>query len=175
MIGHAPDGGSRASQRLRIGKTSGLRLEALAALLVNPCGNDSCSCARRWRCLIRLDGGAGGSAQRRRTSRRSPLSMRRTSSFHSACDSRTTFASSPIVTAWSVISTSEQAVQAGHRVNLFGSMGSDTSLRRRIFRTESPPAVTVRLPDSPPQQRRLISRSGRQRHRRGRGSGTRVS
>src|SRR6516164_7410047 len=35
----------------------------------------------------------------------------RTSSFHSSCDSRTVFASSPIVTPRSVISTSGHAVQ----------------------------------------------------------------
>ena len=40
-MGRVPDDRSRASQQLRIGKTSGLRLEALAALLVNPCGDAS--------------------------------------------------------------------------------------------------------------------------------------
>ena len=47
----------------------------------------------------------------RATSQNLPLLTSRTSSFHSACDSRTVFASSPIVTPWSVISTSGQAAQ----------------------------------------------------------------
>jgi hypothetical protein len=51
-----------------------------------------------------------------------PALMSRTSSFHSVCDSRTVFASSPIVTPWSVISTSGQATQSGQRVNLIDSI-----------------------------------------------------
>src|ERR1700758_1530971 len=57
------------------------------------------------------------------TSRSSPLLTSLTSSFHSACDSRTVFVSSPIVTPLSVISTSGHSVQFGHRVNLTFSIG----------------------------------------------------
>jgi hypothetical protein len=42
------------------------------------------------------------------------LIISRTSWFHSACDKWTVFSRSPIVMPWSVISTSGQAVQAGH-------------------------------------------------------------
>src|SRR6516162_5423647 len=52
----------------------------------------------------------------------SPCLTRRTSSFHSACDSLTVLASSPIVTPSSVITTSGHSVHCGHRVNFFGSI-----------------------------------------------------
>src|SRR5262249_17707515 len=68
------------------------------------------------------DRGRGGrSRPNPQTSPSSPLLTSRTSSFHSACDSRTVFASPPIVTPWSVISTSGHAVQAGHSVIFIGS------------------------------------------------------
>jgi len=57
-------------------------------------------------------------------SRSSPLLTSRTSSFHSACDSRTVLPSSPIVTPWSVISTSGQAAQAGQSMTFFGFHGT---------------------------------------------------
>src|SRR5262249_33005933 len=63
----------------------------------------------------------------------------RTSSFHSACDSRTVFVSSPIVTPWSVISTSGHAVQAGHSVNFLGSM-----LQSSLIWTPAHPTVCSR-------------------------------
>ena len=43
-----------------------------------------------------------------------------TSSFHSACDSLTMFSSSPIVTPWSVISTSGHSEQCSHSETLMG-------------------------------------------------------
>src|SRR5262249_39611303 len=52
------------------------------------------------------------------TSRSSPLLTNFTSSFHSACDSRTVFVPSPMVTPFLVISTCGHSVQLGHRVNL---------------------------------------------------------
>src|SRR5215467_3138597 len=85
-----------------------------------------CTCARRWRCL-RLALTASlvdllGGDRHAQTSCSSPLLISRTSSFHSACESRTVFASSPIVTPWSVISTSGHSSQCSHSVSLTGSI-----------------------------------------------------
>src|SRR6516165_10645276 len=83
--------------------------------------------------LVDLLGGDGHA----QTSRSSPLLISRTSSFHSACESRTVFLSSPIVTPWSVISTAGQAVQAGHSVNFIGSILTRIRLSEDLCRLAS--------------------------------------
>src|SRR6266481_1051447 len=65
------------------------------------------------------------------TSRSSPRLIRPTSSFHSACVSRTMFSSSPIETPFWVISTEGHSMQRGHRVTLIDSI-SRSSLTSTI-------------------------------------------